>query len=164
MDLMDQKIKHEELWGAEPNATEDELSDIIGSLSRLFSSTYYVNLEQDTYRAVIQLRRVGDVLGNEVNYTSAIRIYAQYFVHPEDQAEYLQAMDVENLRRELRWWQPCVAVEYRRLEDEPGIPDDPWRWVRASVVLARTGPADLPLTAVYVAQDLTGGIHDQRRA
>ena len=45
MDLMDQKIKHEELWGAEPNATEDELSDIIGSLSRLFSSTYYVNLE-----------------------------------------------------------------------------------------------------------------------
>ena len=139
-----------------------ELSDIIGSLSRLFSSTYYVNLEQDTYRAVIQLRRksvynggmlyvscipgpcpparpvrgdgggdlrvnleqdtyraviqlrrVGDVLGNEVNYTSAIRIYAQYFVHPEDQAEYLQAMDVENLRRELRWWQPCVAVEYR---------------------------------------------------
>ena len=61
MDLMDQKIKHEELWGAEPNATEDELSDIIGSLSRLFSSTYYVNLEQDTYRAVIQLRRVGDV-------------------------------------------------------------------------------------------------------
>lgn len=164
MDLMDQKIKHEELWGAEPNATEDELSDIIGSLSRLFSSTYYVNLEQDTYRAVIQLRRVGDVLGNEVNYTSAIRIYAQYFVHPEDQAEYLQAMDVENLRRELRWWQPCVAVEYRRLEDEPGIPDDPWRWVRASVVLARTGPDDLPLTAVYVAQDLTGGIHDQRRA
>ena len=59
LDLMDQKIKHEELWGAEPNATEDELSDIIGSLSRLFSSTYYVNLEQDTYRAVIQLRRWG---------------------------------------------------------------------------------------------------------
>ena len=121
MDLMDQKIKHEELWGAEPNATEDELSDIIGSLSRLFSSTYYVNLEQDTYRAVIQLRRVGDVLGNEVNYTSAIRIYAQYFVHPEDQAEYLQAMDVENLRRELRWWQPCVAVEYRRPAEEPAF-------------------------------------------
>ena len=145
MDLMDQKIKHEELWGAEPNATEDELSDIIGSLSRLFSSTYYVNLEQDTYRAVIQLRRVGDVLGNEVNYTSAIRIYAQYFVHPEDQAEYLQAMDVENLRRELRWWQPCVAVEYRR----PAV--------GASAVLARAGEDDAPLTAVYVAQDISSG-------
>ncbi len=153
MDLMDQKIKHEELWGAEPNATEDELSDIIGSLSRLFSSTYYVNLEQDTYRAVIQLRRVGDVLGNEVNYPSAIRIYAQYFVHPEDQAEYLQAMDVENLRRELRWWQPCVAVEYRRPAEEPGK----WDWVRASAVLARAGEDDAPLTAVYVAQDISSG-------
>lgn len=159
MDLMDQKIKHEELWGAEPNATEDELSDIIGSLSRLFSSTYYVNLEQDTYRAVIQLRRVGDVLGNEVNYTSAIRIYAQYFVHPEDQAEYLQAMDVENLRRELRWWQPCVAVEFRKLPDDAG--SDNCGWVRATAVLAQNDADDMPKTVVYAAQDISGSRHER---
>lgn len=156
---MDQKIKHEELWGAEPNATEDELSDIIGSLSRLFSSTYYVNLEQDTYRAVIQLRRVGDVLGNEVNYTSAIRIYAQYFVHPEDQAEYLQAMDVENLRRELRWWQPCVAVEFRKLPDDAG--SDNCGWVRATAVLAQNDADDMPKTVVYAAQDISGSRHER---
>lgn len=156
---MDQKIKHEELWGAEPNATEDELSDIIGSLSRLFSSTYYVNLEQDTYRAVIQLRRVGDVLGNEVNYTSAIRIYAQYFVHPEDQAEYLQAMDVENLRRELRWWQPCVAVEFRKLPDDAG--SDNCGWVRATAVLAQNDGDDMPKTVVYAAQDISGSRHER---
>ena len=159
MDLMDQKIKHEELWGAEPNATEDELSDIIGSLSRLFSSTYYVNLEQDTYRAVIQLRRVGDVLGNEVNYTSAIRIYAQYFVHPEDQAEYLQAMDVENLRRELRWWQPCVAVEFRKLPDDAG--SDNCGWVRATAVLAQNDADDMPKTVVYAAQDISANRHER---
>ena len=118
---MDQKIKHEELWGAEPNATEDELSDIIGSLSRLFSSTYYVNLEQDTYRAVIQLRRVGDVLGDEVSFTAGLQIYANHFIHPDDRREYLRVMSVDNLRRELRWWNPCVAVEYRRPVDSPGM-------------------------------------------
>ena len=37
---------------------------------------------------------------NEVNYTSAIRIYAQYFVHPEDQAEYLQA---DLLIHQVQW-------------------------------------------------------------
>lgn len=133
----------------------EELADIIGSLSRLFFSTYYINLEQDTYRAVTQLRRVGDVLGSVVNYTSALRIYAQYFVHPDDQAEYLRVMDMEHLRRELRWWQPYVAVEYRRPAEEPGK----WDWVRATAVLAHAGEGDLPLTAVYVAQDISGGRH-----
>ena len=150
---MDQKIKHEELWGAEPNATEDELSDIIGSLSRLFSSTYYVNLEQDTYRAVIQLRRVGDVLGNEVNYTSAIRIYAQYFVHPEDQAEYLQAMDVENLRRVGRWGPPWGGGVSRW----PAVAPGNGVGGGARAVWARAGEDDAPLTAVYVAQDISSG-------
>jgi len=133
LDLMDQKIKHEELWGAEPNATEDELSDIIGSLSRLFSSTYYVNLEQDTYRAVIQLRRVGEVLGNEVNCTAALQIYAQYFIHPDDQAEYLRVMNVDTMRTELRWWKPCVAVEDRRRGGGGDTsPSPPCTWPRTS--------------------------------
>lgn len=136
---------------------------IISGLSSLFFSTYYVNLEQDTFRAVTQLRRVEDLLGNEVNCTAALQVYANHFIHPDDREIYLKTTSMENLRSSLRWWQPCVAVEYRRLEDEPGVPDDPWRWVRASVVLARTGPDDLPQTAVYVAQDLTGGMHNQRQ-
>lgn len=151
------------LWNTPPEAEKqgpelmEDWAYIISSLSSLFFSTYYLNLEHDTFRAVTQLRRVGDVLGNEVNCTAALQIYANHFIHPEDREEYLRVMSMENLQKNLRWWQPCVAVEYRRLEDEPGDPDDPWRWVRASVVLARTGPDDLPQTAVYVAQDITGG-------
>lgn len=137
---------------------------IISGLSSLFFSTYYVNLEQDTFRAVTQLRRVEDLLGSEVNCTAALQVYANHFIHPDDREAYLKTISMENLRDYLRWWQPCVAVEYRRLEDEPGVQDDPWRWVRASVVLARTGPDDLPQTAVYVAQDLTGGRHAQRES
>lgn len=164
MESMDPEKLKEILPEATKHSPElvEDWAYIISGLSSLFFSTYYVNLEQDTFRAVTQLRRVEDLLGNEVNCTSALQIYANHFIHPDDRELYLRTISMENLRGSLRWWQPCVAVEYRRLEDEPGIPDDPWRWVRASVVLARTGPDDLPQTAVYVAQDLTGGMHDRR--
>ena len=135
--------------------TLEDRAYIIGSLSSLFFSTYYMDLERDTFRAVTQLHRVGDVLGEEVNSTAALQIYAYHFVHPEDQAEYLRVMNAENLKKHLRWWQPCVAVEYRRQPDGPAAGPDSWTWVRATAVLARTGPDDMPQTAVYVAQDIT---------
>lgn len=131
----------------------DDLACIITSLSRMFFSTYYINLEQDTFRAVTQLRRVGNVLGDEVNCTAGLQIYASHFIHPDDREEYLRVMNVDHLRRELRWWKPFVAVEYRRPAEEPGR----WDWVRATAAIARTGSDDMPLTAVYVAQDISGG-------
>lgn len=130
---------------------------IISSLSSLFFSTYYINLEQDTFRTVTQLGRVGDVLGDEVNYTAALSIYASHFIHPDDREEYLRIMGLENLRNSLRWWQPCVAFEYRKLPKETDTGAEDWSWVRASTILARSGEDDLPKTAVYVAQDITDG-------
>lgn len=130
---------------------------IIGSLSTLFFATYYINLPQDTFRAVTQLRRVEDILGEEVNCSAAMQIYASHFIHPDDRADYLRVMNSENLRNTLRWWQPYVAVEYRKLPDIPGDPN--YEWVRATAVLAQTGPDDLPKTAVYVTQSISGGKH-----
>lgn len=162
-------MRNEGLWTAakagkrSPEATED-WAHIISSLSTLFFSTYYLNLEADTFRAITQLSRVGDVLGDEVNCSAALSIYANHFIHPDDREEYLRIMNVNNLRERLRWWQPCVAVEYRRPDDGPGAAPDSWRWVRASAVLARTGEDDQPKTAVYVAQDITGGRRDRCEA
>lgn len=136
---------------------QDELPFVISGLSRLFFSIYYVSLENDTYRAVIRLRRTGDVLGDEVGFTSALQIYASHFVHPDDRARYLQVMNVDNLKRELRWWKPTLAVEYRRSVDDPVTGAHSWSWVRATAVLARTGADELPLTAVYVVQDINDG-------
>lgn len=135
----------------------EERAYIISSLSSLFFSTYYMDLEQDTFRAVTQLSRVGDVLGNEINCTAALQIYANHFVHPDDREEYLRIMSVDYLREKLRWWQPHVAVEYRRMSDEPGAAPDSWSWVRATAVLARAGTDDMPRTAVYVAQNIDDG-------
>ncbi len=155
----------ERIWNIVPEAklhSPDELEDwayIISSLSSLFFSTYYLDLENDTFRPVTQLNRVGNVLGDEVNCTAALMIYANHFIHPDDRGEYLRVMNVDNLRKTLRWWQPCAAVEYRRLNEgaDARADSNSWGWVRASAVLARTGPDDQPQTAVYVAQDITGG-------
>lgn len=132
-------------------ALEDRAA-VISSLSSLFFSTYYINLEQDTFRAVVQMRRVGDILGEEVECSAAFQIYANHFIHPEDRQEYLQVMNTRNLRETLRWWNPCAAVEYRMA---PGTPEE-GRRVRATAVLAQTGPDDIPMTVVYVAQDISG--------
>lgn len=128
---------------------------IISSLSSLFFSTYYMDLDRDTFRAVSQLGKVGDVLGSEVNCTAALQIYAENFVHPEDREEFLSIMNIQNLRQSLRWWQPYVTATYRKMpegdEDDTGI----YQWVRSTAVLAQIGEGDLPKTAVYVAQDIT---------
>lgn len=137
---------------------------IISSLSSLFFSTYYMDLEEDTFRTVTQQGRIGDVLGDEVNCTAAMSIYANHFIHPDDRAEYLSTMSVDHLRESLRWWQPSVAVEYRKMADTPGAGPNGWSWVRASVVLARTGEDDQPKTAVYVAQDISEGRRGKREA
>ena len=153
MESMDPEKLKEILPEATKHSPElvEDWAYIISGLSSLFFSTYYLNLEQDTFRAVTQLRRVEDLLGNEVNCTAALQIYANHFIHPDDRELYLQTISMENLRGSLRWWQPCVAVEYRRATDESGR----WDWVRATAALARADREDLPLTAVYVAQDIS---------
>ena len=125
---------------------------VISSMSRLFFSVYYIDVEKGTFRAVTQLSRVGDVLGSEVNFSTALQIYANNFIDPDDREEYLRVMDVENLRQSLRWWQPYVAMEYRKLAEAPG---EEHSWVRATAVLAQAGEDDLPRTALYVAQDIS---------
>lgn len=73
MESMDPEKLGEILPEAAGRSSElvEDWAYIISSLSSLFFSTYYLNLEQDTFRAVTQLRRVGDLLGNEVNCTAA---------------------------------------------------------------------------------------------
>ncbi|MBD5154646.1 MAG: hypothetical protein HDT15_06155 [Oscillibacter sp.] len=124
---------------------------MITSLSSMFFSTYYIDLERDTFRAVTQQRRVGDLLGDEVNCTAALELYANYFVHPEDREKYLSVMNMSNLRETLRWWKPYVTVDYRKAL-ESGGPDS---WVRATAIMARSGSDDIPRTVVYVARDIT---------
>ncbi|MCI8942783.1 MAG: hypothetical protein HFF71_07120 [Oscillospiraceae bacterium] len=142
--------------------TLEDRAYMITSLSSLFFSTYYIDLERDTFRAVTQQHRVTDVLGDEVNFTTALQLYANHFIHPDDREKYLRAMSVSHLREALRWWQPYVAVEYRKLPDFPEL-GDRCQLVRATAVMAQTGTDDMPKTVVYVARDITEKAPEQVR-
>ena len=132
-----------------------ETSDIIRSLSSMFFATYYVNLGQDTFQSVTQLREVGDFLGEQVCYSAGLRAYAEKFIHPDDQEEYLSFMSVENLRAQLSRERPYVAMEYRRPAAEGELEADQCGWIRATAVLVRADGQGRPLTALYAAQDVT---------
>lgn len=134
--------------------TLEERAYMITSLSSLFFATYYVDLDRDTFRAVTQQHRVMDVLGDEVNFTTALQLYASHFIHPDDREKYLQTMSAAHLSETLRWWQPYVAVEYRKLPDFPELGDE-CQLVRATAIMAQTGANDMPKTVVYVARDIT---------
>lgn len=137
-----------------PQSMQDR-TYIIASLSSLFFSTYYVDLEQDTFRVVSQLSKVGDILGEKVNCTAALQIYANNFICAEDRDRYLNVMNIQNWSETLRWWNPYVTIEYRTILDNPDISSEEYARVRATAVLARTGADDLPKTVVYVAQNVT---------
>lgn len=138
---------------AEEYARSDsiEKASIINSLSSMFFATYYMDLENDTYRPVTQKAEVGNVLGDANNSTQAFLLYAQNFVHPDDREDYLERTKKENLCSALCRENPLVAFEYRIVPDQ----NNRRAWIRATVVLAETAKDGRPKRALYVAQDVT---------
>lgn len=148
-DITKEKLKEE--------MAEKEKKDknyIINTMSGLFFATYYINLNADTFRTITEKREVGEVLGNEANYTEGLRKYAEYFIHPEDRQEYLRKTDRNYLKETLSEEHRIVAVEYRKIKDKNGKDTEKVSWIRANVILAesKNGKAK---RALYVAQDVT---------
>ena len=138
---------------AEEHALQDsmEKSAIINSLSSMFFATYYMNLENDTFRPVTQKAEVGNVLGDERSTSQALKLYAENFVHPDDREEYLKNFENENLCRVLSREHPLKAFEYRMVSEK----EHERTWIRATVVLAEAAEDGRPKRALYVTQDVT---------
>ncbi|MCM1162132.1 MAG: ATP-binding protein [Roseburia sp.] len=148
-DFTKEKLREEEAI----HAAQEKIY-IINSLSSLFFATYYVDLENDTFRAVTQLKKVGKILGDEANYTAGLKTYAETFIHPDDRKEYLELMGYQNLSRTLCKEHPYIAVEYRKIQKGKEGAEE-CGWIRATAVLAQTNNDGNPKTALYVAQDVT---------
>ncbi|MBP3477764.1 MAG: response regulator [Lachnospiraceae bacterium] len=151
VNILGRDITSEKL--AEEYAYRDSLEkvSIINSLSSMFFATYYMDLEHDSFRPVTQKAEVGNVLGDERNCTQALHVYAQNFIHPDDQEEYLEQLNTQNLLGTLSKEHPIKAFEYRMVPDE----HNRRAWIRATVVLAETADDGRPKRALYVAQDVT---------
>lgn len=90
-----------------------EKAAIINSLRSMFFATYYVNLEKDLFRAVMQKEEVGNILGDERSYSQGIQMYARNFVHPDDRESFLENMNYENLLRTLS--RPIMPMQQRAI-------------------------------------------------
>ncbi len=128
--------------------------NIIRSLSSMFFATYYGDLEQNTFRPVMQVKEVGKVLEDGVNYEDGLRTYAEKFIHPDDREEYLDIFSVQNMRKSLKPEQPYVTFSYRKFSDSPENTGN-YDWVRATSVLAQTDEKGRAKLFVYAAQDIT---------
>jgi len=128
-----------------------EKASIINSLTSMFFATYYINLENDTFRPVMQKAEVSSILGDERNYSQGIAMYAQNFVSTDDREAYLEYVNYQRLMDCLSIEQPVVAFEYRMVPNE----NHRRAWIRASIVLSETTSDGRTKRALYVAQDVT---------
>ncbi|XCP83517.1 response regulator [Roseburia hominis] len=135
-----------------------EKAYIINSLSSMFFATYYVDLQNCTFQAVVQRDDVKQMLGEQWNYTEGMEQYADRFIHPDDREEYKEKLGYSRLLKELSPEHPSVAFEYRKAEKLNGKT----QWTRASVVIAECENGR-PKTAIYVAQDITESKEKEER-
>ncbi len=144
----------------EERETEEskEKAYIINSLSGMFFATYYIDLQNGTFRPVTQRQDVSQVLGEQRNYTEGLKLYSSKFVHPDDRQEYMEKLGYQNLLNELSPEHPIMAFEYR----QPESMDRKMQWIRASVVIAECENGR-PKTALYVAQNITESKQKEER-
>lgn len=155
VNILGRDITGEKLQEEKRKKKAQEQANIIGSLSSMFFATYYVNLDKQILRSVMQLGEVKKVLGEERDYMTALRLYAENFVHPEDRADYLYTMSIRNLRQVLGPDQPFVTFAYRKRPEQAGADPEEYGWIRATAVLAHADVEGRVTDIVYVAQDVT---------
>lgn len=155
VNILGRDITKEKLQEEKRKKKAQEQASIIGSLSSMFVSAYYADLDRQLLRSVTQLGEVKKVLGEQTDYMTALRTYAENFVHPEDRADYLYTMSIRNLSQVLGPDQPYVTFAYRKQTGQTDTDPDDYGWIRATAVMAQSDQKGRATDIVYVAQDVT---------
>lgn len=155
VNILGRDITREKLQEEKARKKDQEQASIIGSLSSMFIATYYGDLESQIFRSVRQLEDVEKILGDKMDYMTALRAYAENFIHPEDRADYLYTMSARNLIQVLGPEQPYVTFAYRKQPECTDVEQEDYGWVRATAVMARADAEGKARDIVYVAQDVT---------
>ncbi len=142
---------------------EQEQDDIIRTLSGMFFTTYYADLEEEIFRSVTQIEEVGKVLGDEMDYAVGLKTYAEHFVHPDDREEYLHVLSRQNLRNTLSPKNPYVTLAYRKMPEHPDTKPEEYGWIRSTAVMAQSDEKGRARSIVYAAQDVTDSKRKEMR-
>lgn len=161
VNIMECDITEKKRKEAEASREKEERSRIISSMSSLFFSTYYLNLENDGFQAVAQEPEVSAALQGVTTWTEALEVYAGQFINPDDAREYTRSMNFRSIQEKLTPEKPFWAMEYRKATEVDGQMIEKG-WIRATVILAefKGGKA---VNALYVAQDVTESKRKEKR-
>ena len=163
VNILERDITREKLEEELRQKEEQEQLDIIRTLGSMFFATYYVDLEQDTFRSVTQLQEVAPVLEGKAAYESGIRTYAERFIHPDDRRMYLHTLCIQNLRTVLSKKHPYVTIAYRKLPKNPVAGPEEYGWIRVTAVMSQTDENGTARSIVYAAQDVTDSKRKEMR-
>ncbi len=152
VNILGRDITEEKLQQEKSSIEQKQRAAIIASLSSLFFSSYYLDLEKNTFQIVSEYKEAGEALGSRRNYEAGVLSYAEKFVHPDDRECYLRTFGYQRLVEELTEEHPVIAMEYRKVNG--GFDYVKEGWVRATVILADEEKGGAR-TALYVAQDVT---------
>ncbi|MCI9148930.1 MAG: response regulator [Lachnospiraceae bacterium] len=155
VNILGRDITQEKLEEEHRLKEEQEQADIIRSLGGMFFATYYADLVEDTFRSVSQLKEVEVALEGTVNYATGLLTYAEKFVHPDDRAEFMRVLSLENLRKTLSRRKPYVTLAYRKMPERPDVRPEEYGWVRSTAVMSQADGEGKARTVVYAAQDVT---------
>ena len=161
VNILGRDITAAKLREAADTKEQRERKNIISSMSSLFFASYYLDLERDIFRKVTQRNETVDATVPYESCTKGFQVYAEHFVHPDDQQEYLEKMDCKNFIKQLNREHPLFALEYRRVIYENGEMH-PNGWIRATVILSETKQGK-PSKALYLAQDVSESKEKEER-
>ena len=161
VNILGRDITAAKLREAADTKEQRERKNIISSMSSLFFASYYLDLERDIFRKVTQKNETVDATVPYESCTKGFQVYAEHFVHPDDQQEYLEKMDCKNFIKQLNREHPLFALEYRRVIYENGEMH-PNGWIRATVILSETKQGK-PSKALYLAQDVSESKEKEER-
>ena len=131
---------------------ERELSSSkIHSLSRLFISSYFLDLQTgkreylSSTEEVIQNYLTGDFYKDApADYEDAIRVYAENYIHPDDRANYCMMCDRAYMAKTLNQENRFYSFNYRQIAG--GVE----KWLRMHAIVAAYSP-DGKVTHVVLA-------------
>lgn len=134
----------------------------IHSLSRLFISTYYVNLQtgRREYLSNEMEKQISYLTGDfyrkaPEGYEDSISVYAETFVHTEDKEKYRTMCDREYMKKNLNLNNLYYSFNYRQVAG--GVE----KWYRMHVIAASFNPQEEVSHVVMAIMDTDKQIRDE---
>ncbi|MCR4715937.1 MAG: HAMP domain-containing histidine kinase [Lachnospiraceae bacterium] len=123
-------------------------SHMLQSISNVYETMYYVDLDTDMINAIDNRMDSDIMLTNHGRFSHIMRIYGNNCIYFEDQDSFFNFMSLKHLRKHLTFDTPVLEIEFRRVYDH-GL-----EWIRGEMILVNMVQG-MPARVLYVTRNIT---------